>query len=155
MYFALRYTSPKSQLLITGILILLEVIVNVMLLVSVPPRVKYVYPTRDTKLKICQGLDERSYMISLIYPFVLIGKSILDKQTNEQKNKKTTTTTTTIERFFIFISDYSCMHRIRHQDEKMSGGFQRDQTHCLHQLHDHSAVARIRAALSRVEQQRH
>lgn len=88
MYFALRYTSPKSQLLITGILILLEVIVNVMLLVSVPPRVKYVYPTRDTKLKICQGLDERSYMISLIYPFVLIGKSILDKQTNEQKKKK-------------------------------------------------------------------
>lgn len=97
MYFALRYTSPKSQLLITGILILLEVIVNVMLLVSVPPRVKYVYPTRDTKLKICQGLDERSYMISLIYPFVLIGKSILDKQTNEQKKKETTTTTTTIE----------------------------------------------------------
>ncbi|KAL2735883.1 metabotropic glutamate receptor 4 isoform X1 [Vespula squamosa] len=67
-----RYTSPKSQLLITGILILLEVIVNVTLLVKVPPRVKHIYPTRDTKIKICQGLDDRSYIVSLIYPFVLI-----------------------------------------------------------------------------------
>ncbi|KAF7380130.1 hypothetical protein HZH66_014485 [Vespula vulgaris] len=67
-----RYTSPKSQLLITGILILLEVIVNVILLVKVPPRVKHIYPTRDTKIKICQGLDDRSYIVSLIYPFVLI-----------------------------------------------------------------------------------
>ncbi|XP_043683575.1 metabotropic glutamate receptor 2-like isoform X1 [Vespula pensylvanica] len=67
-----RYTSPKSQLLITGILILLEVIVNVILLIRVPPRVKHIYPTRDTKIKICQGLDDRSYIVSLIYPFVLI-----------------------------------------------------------------------------------
>ncbi|XP_015175379.1 PREDICTED: metabotropic glutamate receptor-like [Polistes dominula] len=67
-----RYTSPKSQLLITGILIILEIIVNITWLVTVPPWVTHVYPTRDTRLRICQGLDDTSYMISLIYPFVLI-----------------------------------------------------------------------------------
>ncbi|KAF7380975.1 hypothetical protein HZH68_015850 [Vespula germanica] len=82
-----RYTSPKSQLLITGILILLEVIVNVILLIMVPPRVKHIYPTRDTKIKICQGLDDRSYIVSLIYPFVLIGHE-KEKEYEEEKEEE-------------------------------------------------------------------
>lgn len=121
-----RYTSPKSQLLITGILILLEVIVNVILLIRVPPRVKHIYPTRDTKIKICQGLDDRSYIVSLIYPFVLIGKS---STFLEEKKKmlsilyQLSTKQFTKESFFSIISTYSYMHHICDQDTKMSGRF--------------------------------
>ncbi|XP_066587920.1 metabotropic glutamate receptor 3-like isoform X1 [Prorops nasuta] len=68
-----RYTSPKSQLLITGILTSVEVIINAIWLIRVPPSVAHAYPTRDSRLRICHGLDDRSYMIGLIYPFILIG----------------------------------------------------------------------------------
>ncbi|XP_024946277.1 metabotropic glutamate receptor 4 isoform X2 [Cephus cinctus] len=67
-----RYTSPKSQLVITGILTLFEVFINGAWLLKVPPSVIHLYPTRDSRLRICQGLDDRSYMLGLIYPFVLI-----------------------------------------------------------------------------------
>ncbi|XP_033223425.1 metabotropic glutamate receptor 8-like [Belonocnema kinseyi] len=67
-----RYTSPKSQLIITGLLTLVEVIINSTWLIKVPPTVTHVFPTRDTKLRICQGLDDRSYTVGLIYPFILI-----------------------------------------------------------------------------------
>ncbi|KAK2583346.1 hypothetical protein KPH14_009344 [Odynerus spinipes] len=66
-----RYTSPKSQLLITAMLIFLEIVVNITWFIKVPPAVMHIYPTRDTRLRICKGLDDRSYMVSLIYPFVL------------------------------------------------------------------------------------
>ena len=47
-------------------------------LIKVPPTVTHVFPTRDTRLRICQGLDDRSYMVGLIYPFILIGKLFVD-----------------------------------------------------------------------------
>ncbi|XP_011307133.1 metabotropic glutamate receptor 3 isoform X1 [Fopius arisanus] len=67
-----RYTSPKSQLCITGILTLVEVIINGIWLLQVPPGIAHSYPTRDSRLRICKGLDDRSYMVGLIYPFMLI-----------------------------------------------------------------------------------
>ncbi|XP_023290686.1 metabotropic glutamate receptor 3 [Orussus abietinus] len=67
-----RYTSPKSQLLITGVLTFVEVLINGAWLMQVPPSVSHSFPTRDTRLRICQGLDDTSYMVGLIYPFILI-----------------------------------------------------------------------------------
>ncbi|XP_011501835.1 PREDICTED: metabotropic glutamate receptor 3-like [Ceratosolen solmsi marchali] len=67
-----RYTSPGSQLIITGILTLVEVIINGAWLLKAPPAATYIFPTRDTRLRICQGFNDRSYIIGLIYPFILI-----------------------------------------------------------------------------------
>ncbi|KAK0093640.1 hypothetical protein PV326_013034 [Microctonus aethiopoides] len=67
-----KCTSPRSQLIITGILTAIEVIINAVWLLQIPPSIAHIYPTRDTRLRICRGLDDRSYMIGLIYPFILI-----------------------------------------------------------------------------------
>ncbi|XP_043461432.1 metabotropic glutamate receptor 8-like isoform X2 [Leptopilina heterotoma] len=67
-----RYTSPKSQLIITGIFTLVEVIINSVWLIKLPPTVTDVFPSREIRLRICQGLDDSSYMVGLIYPFILI-----------------------------------------------------------------------------------
>ena len=70
-----RYTRPRSQLVITCILTFIEVLINGAWLLKAPPSATYTFPTRDTRLRICQGFDDRSYMIGLIYPFILIGES--------------------------------------------------------------------------------
>lgn len=69
-----RYTSPKSQLLITVLLTLIEVIINIVWFIFDQPRVINIYPSQDTKLRICAGLGDYSYLIGLAYPFILIGK---------------------------------------------------------------------------------
>ncbi|XP_046477673.1 metabotropic glutamate receptor 6 isoform X1 [Neodiprion pinetum] len=67
-----RYTSPKSQLIITGLLTSIEVVINAVWLMKVPPSVNHIYPSRDVRLRICRGLEDRSYMVGLIYPCFLI-----------------------------------------------------------------------------------
>ncbi|GLH05978.1 Metabotropic glutamate receptor, partial [Gryllus bimaculatus] len=67
------YTSPKSQLLITAGLTSVEVVINLSWLLYVPPQVTHVFPTREERFLICEGLNDHSYMVSLLYPFVLIG----------------------------------------------------------------------------------
>ncbi|XP_034939514.1 metabotropic glutamate receptor 3-like [Chelonus insularis] len=68
-----KYTSPQSQIIIIGILTLVEVLINGIWLLKVPASIAHLYPSRDLRLKICHGLDDRSYMIGLIYPFILIA----------------------------------------------------------------------------------
>ncbi|XP_057342026.1 metabotropic glutamate receptor 3-like isoform X2 [Microplitis mediator] len=67
-----KYTSPQSQIIITGLLTSVEIIINAVSLYRVPASLVHLYPTRDRKLRICRGLDNESYLIGLIYPFVLI-----------------------------------------------------------------------------------
>ncbi|XP_021930539.1 metabotropic glutamate receptor 3-like isoform X2 [Zootermopsis nevadensis] len=68
-----RYTSPKSQLVITALLTSVEVVINVSWLMYEPPSVTHSFPTRESRMLICEGLDGYSYMVGLLYPFVLIG----------------------------------------------------------------------------------
>nr|CAD7588538.1 unnamed protein product [Timema genevievae] len=68
-----RYTSPQSQLVITALLTLVEVVINVTWLMYVPPRVIHVYPDRGSRVLICDGLKDHSYFVGLLYPFILIG----------------------------------------------------------------------------------
>ncbi|CAG2109518.1 unnamed protein product, partial [Medioppia subpectinata] len=68
-----KYTSPQSQLVITGLLISLEVIINVCWLFHDKPAITHVYPTREDNILICLGSDNTSYLVGLIYPSVLIG----------------------------------------------------------------------------------
>ncbi|KAJ8688366.1 hypothetical protein QAD02_024161 [Eretmocerus hayati] len=67
-----RCTSPKSQMVITSMLTSIEIFINGIWLVKVPPLATYTHPTRDTRVRICEGFDDRSYIIGLIYPFILI-----------------------------------------------------------------------------------
>jgi hypothetical protein len=72
-YYLHRYTSPKSQLVITALLTSVEVVINVSWLMYEPPSVTHSFPTRESCMLICEGLDGYSYMVGLLYPFVLIG----------------------------------------------------------------------------------
>ncbi|XP_037075388.1 metabotropic glutamate receptor-like [Pollicipes pollicipes] len=68
-----RYTSPQSQLVITAILTSVEVVVNAIWLLYRPPATLVISPTREQRVLICDGLDDSSYLIGLIYPLILIG----------------------------------------------------------------------------------
>lgn len=68
-----RFTSPKSQLVITSLLIAIEVAINLFWLIYDPPNTEFVYPARDKAVLICSGSDRTSYLVGLLYPLVLIG----------------------------------------------------------------------------------
>lgn len=70
----LKFTSPKSQLIITGLLILVEISINIIWFMIEPPDTVLIYPNRDIALLICLGSDRTSYLVGLLYPLVLIGK---------------------------------------------------------------------------------
>jgi hypothetical protein len=76
-YYSHRYTSPKSQMVITALLTSVEVVINVSWLMYEPPSVTHSFPNRESRLLICEGLNNYSYMVGLIYPFVLIGNAFL------------------------------------------------------------------------------
>lgn len=67
-----RYTSPQSQLIITTVLISVEVIVNGTWLIYNTPKVTHTFPKRDQNILICTGSEDASYLVGLIYPFILI-----------------------------------------------------------------------------------
>ncbi|XP_076378280.1 metabotropic glutamate receptor 6 isoform X2 [Megalopta genalis] len=66
-----RYTSPRSQLTIAGILTLAEVALDAAWLLREPPSVINSYPSREANVRICRGSEDGSYVIGLAYPFVL------------------------------------------------------------------------------------
>ena len=68
-----RFTSPRSQLVITGLLIAIEVAINVAWILYDPPTTEFVYPARDKAVLICSGSERTSYLLGLLYPLVLIG----------------------------------------------------------------------------------
>ncbi|CAL8138068.1 unnamed protein product [Orchesella dallaii] len=68
-----KYISPTSQMIIVGLLTSVEVVINIVWIVSNPPTTTFTYPDRETKLKICEGVDSYRYMIGFIYPLILIG----------------------------------------------------------------------------------
>ncbi|CAL1298592.1 unnamed protein product [Larinioides sclopetarius] len=53
--------------------LLLLGIINTTWLLYDRPAVTYMYPTREENVLICLGSDTASYLVGLIYPFVLIG----------------------------------------------------------------------------------
>jgi len=81
-YYSYRYTSPKSQLVITALLTSVEVVINVSWLMYEPPFVTHSFPNRESRLLICEGLNDYSYMVGLIYPFFLIGNAFFHTPNN-------------------------------------------------------------------------
>lgn len=69
-----KFISPRSQLVITFLLIVIEILINLLWMVYDPPDTAKVYPNRDTAILICSGSDQTSYLLGLVYPLVLICK---------------------------------------------------------------------------------
>ena len=67
-----KYTSPRSQLLIVNIMVLVEFLILVVWLVTDPPHIQYVYPSRDQNVLVCAGAENASYLIALIYPLLIL-----------------------------------------------------------------------------------
>ncbi|XP_046396653.1 metabotropic glutamate receptor 2-like isoform X2 [Ischnura elegans] len=67
-----KYTSPQSQLVITGLLTSVEIVVNASWLLSSPPAITHVFPDRETRLRVCLGLADHSYIVGLAYPLFLV-----------------------------------------------------------------------------------
>ncbi|XP_020721541.2 metabotropic glutamate receptor 6 [Bombus terrestris] len=66
-----RFTSPRSQLTIASILVLVEIAFDVGWLLKKPPAIQRSYPSRDANVRVCRGSEDGSYVIGLIYPFLL------------------------------------------------------------------------------------
>ncbi|KAK8768022.1 hypothetical protein V5799_005198 [Amblyomma americanum] len=69
----LRYTSPRSQLLLAGLLVSVQVALATGWLLLEPPSVAHVYPNRARNVLVCQGSDRPAYLLGLVYPSLLIG----------------------------------------------------------------------------------
>ena len=67
-----KYTSPRSQLLIVNVMVLIELIILVVWMATDPPQVQYVFPSRDQNVLVCAGAENSSYLIALIYPFIVL-----------------------------------------------------------------------------------
>ena len=74
MALGCRYTSPGSQLVITALLTSIEVLINLAWLAYEPASVRWHFPSRDARQRICVGLNDTSYLVGLAYPLVLIGE---------------------------------------------------------------------------------
>lgn len=67
------FISPKSQLLICGAFVLIQLFVIVTWLAFSPPRVINYHPTREDNKLICQASINAGYFVAFIYPIILIG----------------------------------------------------------------------------------
>ncbi|XP_035705596.1 metabotropic glutamate receptor 3 isoform X2 [Folsomia candida] len=79
-----KFISPSSQICIVAILTSVEVLINAVWIWISPPDSIFTFPDRGTKLRICKGLDDYSYMIGFVYPLILIiGCTIFAIQTRK------------------------------------------------------------------------
>lgn len=68
-----RYTSPRSQVVIVTLLVSVEVIINISWLVYYTPSTKHLCDQMSNfRIRICNGLDDYSYIVGLIYPLILV-----------------------------------------------------------------------------------
>ncbi|XP_054706750.1 metabotropic glutamate receptor 3-like [Uloborus diversus] len=68
-----RYTRPKSQMMMIAALLAVEAVITAVWLVHDPPAATFLYPSRVERVLICKGSDSASYLVGLIYPFILMG----------------------------------------------------------------------------------
>ena len=66
------FISPSSQLAICGSLVLVQVILNLVWLISSPPVAIFHHPTRYDNFLVCKASVDLSYMITFSYPILLV-----------------------------------------------------------------------------------
>ncbi|XP_076306569.1 metabotropic glutamate receptor 2-like [Tachypleus tridentatus] len=65
------FISPKSQLVICGALISVQISITTVWLAFTPPRAIYHYPTREDNHVVCAASINASYMVAFAYPITL------------------------------------------------------------------------------------
>ena len=65
------FISPKSQVVLSGVLISIQIVCTCIWLVLEPPGTRHYYPTRDVVILKCK-IQDTSFLISLIYNMLLI-----------------------------------------------------------------------------------
>ncbi|KAF6209757.1 hypothetical protein GE061_015506 [Apolygus lucorum] len=66
------FINPKSQLLISGALASVQVLINIVWMIVSPPKAIHYYPSREDNLLVCRSYVDASYMIAFGYPILLI-----------------------------------------------------------------------------------
>ena len=66
------FISPRSQLAICAALVLVQIILNLLWLMSSPPKAIFHHPTRYDNFLVCQATVDLSYMITFSYPIILV-----------------------------------------------------------------------------------
>ncbi|XP_054707445.1 metabotropic glutamate receptor 6-like [Uloborus diversus] len=66
------FISPKSQLIICGMIVSVQLILSAMWLGFSPPRAIHYHPTRDEAHLVCAASIDASYVVAFAYPMVLI-----------------------------------------------------------------------------------
>ena len=67
-----KFISPKSQLVICGCLVGVQVLIGALWLVISPPKSGHFFPTRASNQLVCLSAVGSSYMIGFSYPIFLI-----------------------------------------------------------------------------------
>uniref|UniRef100_A0A8D8HVL6 Metabotropic glutamate receptor 8 n=2 Tax=Culex pipiens TaxID=7175 RepID=A0A8D8HVL6_CULPI len=85
------FISPHSQIVICGILISFQILINAVWMVVSPAHVMHHYPTRDDNLLVCNSYTDTSYIIAFFYPIFLIiictVYAVLTRKTPEAFNE--------------------------------------------------------------------
>uniref|UniRef100_A0A8D9BA63 Metabotropic glutamate receptor n=1 Tax=Cacopsylla melanoneura TaxID=428564 RepID=A0A8D9BA63_9HEMI len=66
------FITPKSQLIICGGLVSVQVLINGVWMLVSPPRAIHHYPSREDNILVCSSFINASYMIAFGYPILLI-----------------------------------------------------------------------------------
>ncbi|XP_026682524.1 vomeronasal type-2 receptor 116-like [Diaphorina citri] len=67
-----NFITPKSQLMICGGLVSVQVLINGVWMLVSPPRAIHHYPSREDNILVCSSFINASYMIAFGYPIFLI-----------------------------------------------------------------------------------
>ncbi|XP_058461569.1 metabotropic glutamate receptor 8-like isoform X2 [Malaya genurostris] len=85
------FISPHSQLVICGILISFQVLINAVWMVVSPAHAMHHYPSREDNLLVCNSYTDASYMVAFFYPILLIivctVYAVLTRKTPEAFNE--------------------------------------------------------------------
>lgn len=66
------FISPKSQLIICGGIISIQLILSAMWLAFSPPKAIHFHPTRDENHLVCSASTDATYIVAFAYPMLLI-----------------------------------------------------------------------------------
>lgn len=67
-----NFISPKSQLCICTGIVLVQVFINVIWFLTLPPEAVHHHPTREDNLLVCKASINAQYMIAFSYPILLV-----------------------------------------------------------------------------------
>ncbi|XP_013392302.1 metabotropic glutamate receptor 6 [Lingula anatina] len=66
------FISPRSQLIICGAIVFIQIMIDALWLAVRPPEARYIYPTKSVNMLVCLAHVGDEYIIAFIYPIILL-----------------------------------------------------------------------------------